>query len=143
MIEINPNLSIPFGEIRFSAARSSGPGGQNVNKVNTRMSLYFDVAGSTSLTAWQKNRLRKRLATRTSKAGVLRVVCQRHRTQSANRTGAIQRFTELLRETLRQQPPRKKTRVPFATKQSRLDAKKHTSRLKQLRRTLPQKEWDE
>src|SRR5664280_3566590 len=85
---------------------SGGPGGQNVNKVATKVTLTFDVAASPSLTDAQRDRIRARLATRISKDGVLQVVSQRHRTQGANRAAALERFVELLRDALAEEAPR-------------------------------------
>lgn len=85
MVQVAENLVIPDGELTFVADRSSGPGGQNVNKVNTRVTLLFDVEGSTVLSAQQRMLLRQRLSGRIGKTGILRVVSQRHRTQLANR----------------------------------------------------------
>jgi len=110
VIEIVPGLVIPDEELRFSASRSGGPGGQNVNKVNSRVTLLFDVDGSRALTPDQKVRLRERLAGRISSAGLLRVVSQRHRTQAANRRAAQQRFEEVLRQALAEESPRVATR---------------------------------
>ena len=133
VIEINDRLSIPEDELSFAASRSSGPGGQNVNKVNTRVMLRFDVAGSPSLSEWQRARIRARLTTRVTKAGVLVVASQRHRTQPANRRAAVERFAELVRDALRRRPVRKKTRPPRAANEHRLDAKKRRGRLKRAR----------
>src|SRR3954454_22965189 len=101
MIAIDDNLSIPEEEVTFTTSRSGGPGGQNVNKLETRVTLRFDLAGSTVLSEEQKARLRERLATRITKDGVLHVTSQRHRTQGANREAAVERFAELLRESFR------------------------------------------
>ena len=100
MVWITDSLEIPDDELTFTASRSSGAGGQNVNKVNTRVTLTFDLAASSSLTAAEKDRIAERLATRVNKTGVLRVTSQRHRTQAANRDAAVARFTELLRSAL-------------------------------------------
>jgi ribosome-associated protein len=134
MITITDNLSIPEEELEFSAACSGGPGGQNVNKVATRVLLQFDVANSHSLSPWQKQRIRSRLATRINKEGILRVICQQTRSQAENREIAQERFAELLREALKYIPPRKKTRPTLASKHRRLDAKKEQSQKKQDRR---------
>src|SRR5215475_13463468 len=96
-IEIDGEIALPEEELTFATSRSGGPGGQNVNKLETRVTLRFDLAGSPSLSPEQKARLRERLATRITKAGVLQVTAQRHRTQAANREAAVERFAELLR----------------------------------------------
>jgi ribosome-associated protein len=120
-------------ELRFAYSRSSGPGGQHVNRVETRVTLLFDLAGSPSLSDEQKRRVRRRLATRINKEGVLRVVSQRHRTREANRRAAIGRFEELLAEAVRPPRPRRKTRVPAATKRRRVEAKRRRGEVKRSR----------
>ena len=133
MLAITENIVIPLRELSFTFARSSKPGGQNVNKVNTRVTLIFDLARSSSLSAEEKTRIRYQLAGRINKQGLLRVVSYRHRTQAANRAAAVERFAALLSEALHEAKPRKKTRQPRSAKEGRLAAKKHRSRLKQLR----------
>src|SRR3954453_10707281 len=100
MIPIDDNLAIPEEELSFATSRSGGPGGQNVNKLETRVTLRFDLAASPSLSEEQKSRLRERLSTRITRSGVLHVTAQKHRTQGANRDAALERFAELLREAL-------------------------------------------
>ena len=134
MIEITADLAIPEGELAFAASRAGGPGGQNVNKVATKVTLTFDVAGSPSLGEAQRARLRERLSTRVTGAGVLRVVSQRHRTQGANRAAALERFVELLRGALAEEAPRVPTRPTRVSKQRRITAKKHRARVKATRR---------
>jgi ribosome-associated protein len=136
MIEITPELAIPEGELTFTASRSGGPGGQNVNKVATKVTLLFDVSGSQNLSSAQRVRIRERLATRIGRDGVLRVVSQRHRTQAANRAAALERFVELLRVALAEEPPRVPTRPTRGAKERRVASKKLRGRLKQ-RRTQP------
>lgn len=133
MIHINDQLSIPKHELNFTASRSSGPGGQHVNKASTRVTLRFDLANSPSLTPDQKQLLLERLPTRISKQGVLRVVSQKTRSQTANREVALERFVELLQQALELRPKRKPTKVPAAAKQKRLADKKHQSHLKRER----------
>ncbi|MHB8809219.1 MAG: alternative ribosome rescue aminoacyl-tRNA hydrolase ArfB [Desulfobulbaceae bacterium] len=133
MIVINTGVSLPDEEIRFTFSRSSGPGGQNVNKVNSKATLWFDLENSPSLSDYQKNLIRQRLANRISGEGVLQVVAMQHRTQKANREEALQRFTELLAAALVVKPLRKKTRIGAGIRERRLQAKKRRSQLKTSR----------
>ncbi len=133
MIEITDNISIRDDELIFKASRSSGPGGQNVNKVNTRITLLLDVANCGSFSDVQKRRILFRLATRADKNGLIRVASQRFRTQKANRRAAVERLQQLLAEALKTRPVRKKTKIPYAVKQRRLEEKRRRSLLKQQR----------
>jgi len=133
MIEITDDILIREEKLTFKASRSGGPGGQNVNKVNTRITLFFDLADCVSFSDVQKRRILTRLATRANKNGVIRVVSQKFRTQKANRRAALERLQQLLRDALKTRPVRKKTRVPYAAKQRRLEEKKRRSLLKQQR----------
>lgn len=133
MVEITDKISIRDDELVFKASRSAGPGGQNVNKVNTRITLLFDVANCDSFSDVQKRRILSRLATRADKNGLLRVVSQRFRTQSANRRAAVERLQQLLADALKTRAVRKKTRVPYAAKQRRLEQKRRRSLLKRQR----------
>ena len=133
MIEIKGDIFISEDELVFKASRSGGPGGQNVNKVNTRVTLFFDVVNCESLSDWQKQRILTRLATRTDKNGILRVVSQKFRTQRANRNAAVERLQELLTDALKTRPIRKKTKVSYAAKQRRLEEKRRRSLLKRQR----------
>lgn len=133
MVRITEGLEIPEEELGFATSRSGGPGGQNVNKLETKVTLRFDLAGSPSLTEEQKARLRERLATRITRNGVLQVSSQRHRTQGANREAAMARFAELVGGALQEEAPRKPTKVSRAVKRRRLDNKRRQSLKKQQR----------
>jgi ribosome-associated protein len=133
MIYINERVSIPEDELVFTASRSGGPGGQHVNKVSSRVTLRFDLDASPALTDGEKHRVRRRLSTRVSRDGVLRVVCRRHRSQIANRREAIERFAELLRSALQRPRRRRKTGIPGAAKRRRLEDKKRRGELKRRR----------
>ena len=133
MIPIDDELSIPENELEFRASRSSGPGGQHVNKVNSRVTLRFDVRHSPSLSERQKCRIARKLPTRMTGEGVLWMSAQRHRSQAANRAELIVRFAELLREALKERTPRRPTRKPRKAEKKRLDQKKRRSDLKRTR----------
>ena len=133
MIEVTGNISICEDELTFKFSRSAGPGGQNVNKVNTRVTVVLDVAASESFSDEQKRQILKRLRTRADKKGRIRVVCQKYRTQKANRVAVVERLVELLRGALKKKVRRKKTTVPKWARQKRLEEKKRRSMLKQQR----------
>ena len=135
-LPIAPGLAIPLAELSFETSRSSGPGGQNVNKVESRVTLLFPLASSPSLDAPQRERALARLRTRVSKAGVLRVAAQRHRTQAANREAAIARFAELLREALAEDAERRPTRPTRVSRRRRVEGKRRRGELKRLRSAL-------
>jgi len=133
MLKIKGKIFISDDELNFKFSRSSGPGGQNVNKVNTRVTVFFDIGACEKFSIDEKKRILKQLATRIDKNGVMRVVSQKHRTQKANRVAAIERLGQLLCDVLKKRPVRKKTRIPYAAEQKRLEDKKRHSLLKQDR----------
>lgn len=134
MIPITDTIAIPDEEITFTASRSGGPGGQNVNKVNTRVTLVFDVKSSPSLAEEQRELIMKRLASRLTQEGVLRLACQSSRSQADNRKEAIRRFAVLLKRALYREPARKPTRPARAVRERRLEQKKRRATLKEARR---------
>jgi len=140
VISVLPGISIPEDELHFTASRSGGPGGQNVNKVSSRVTLTFHVNASVALSDDQKRRISEKLATRINKEGELRIISQRTRSQDMNRTDAIERFAELIRRALTPEPPRIKTRVPKAARERRIEKKKKRTRVKQAR---SKKDWGE
>jgi len=133
MIRLNSNTLISEDRLTFKFSRSAGPGGQNVNKVNSRVTLFFDVAGSSELSENQKSRILKRLGRRVDKNGILRVISQKYRTQTANRKETVRRLEELLKDALKKKPVRKKTIVPLKEKLKRREEKRRRSALKQER----------
>ena len=134
-LNITRTLVIPPAELRFSFARSSGPGGQNVNKVNTRAELRFEVGESPSLGESQRQRVLQKLASRLTQSGTLIVNSDRFRTQGRNRDDCLERLRVLLVEALKPPPPKRRpTRPSRAAKKRRLDAKKRHSDKKTNRR---------
>ena len=121
-------------EILFEYIRSSGPGGQNVNKVSTAVQLRFDIANSPSLINEAKARLIQLAGKRVSGDGVLVITANRFRTQEKNREDALNRFHELIRKALEKPRPRHKTKPTKASKEKRLDEKKKRGEIKRLRR---------
>ncbi len=136
MIRINGDAFISEGDIVYRFSRSGGPGGQNVNKVNTKVTLLFDIRNCRHLTDEQKEIIFSRLSSRISDEGLLTIVSQRHRTQSANRQSALNRLIELLKYALRDIPVRKETGVPYVEKKKRLLRKRKRSEIKQMRRPV-------
>ena len=133
MLRITDDLSIDEDELQFEFARSSGPGGQNVNKVETKVRLLFDLHSSRSLNPDQRSRIEERLSTRITKAGVLHISSQRHRTREANRKATIERFVDLLANALEEDEPRVRTRVPKKARKKRLESKRRRSQKKAMR----------
>lgn len=128
-----PKVQIPQNELKFIVSRSSGPGGQHVNKVSSRVTLQFDVSASPSLSESQRHTIRHKLRNRINSVGILQLSSQAGRSQFANKQEVLARFYFLIEQALIKQVPRKKTKISKAVKQRRLDQKKRNSRLKQQR----------
>ena len=134
MIRVTDTLSIPEDEIEESFVRSSGPGGQNVNKLSTAVQLRFDVRRSPSLPNDVAIRLMRIAGKRMTKDGVLLLIAQTHRTQERNRADALERLLELIREAAKPPPPpRKKTRPTRGSVERRLKEKAGRSDVKKMR----------
>ena len=131
-LDLGSGIVLPAQSLRASTSRSGGPGGQNVNKVETRVTIETDV-DALPLTDEQKTRVREDLHGRISRAGVLRVTSQSERTQAANRDRALTRMEQLLRDVLEEKTPRTKTRVPRREKAKRIEDKKRRGEKKRLR----------
>ena len=142
MIAIMTGVEIPETELEFIASRSGGPGGQNVNKVSSRITLRFDLDRTTALTAEQRERVRRKLSSRISKEGVLQISSQRTRSQDFNREDTVARFVELLRAALREEKARVKTRASRSSREERLKKKRIRTTVKQAR-VKGSREWDD
>ena len=137
-ISIHSGLAIPERELRFVFTASPGPGGQNVNRVNTRAELRFDVRRSPSLDEVQRSRLLRALGSRVSREGILAIRSSRFRSQGRNRADCIDRFVREIAEALRPPPkPRKRTRPGPASQARRIQQKRNQSLKKALRRRPP------
>jgi ribosome-associated protein len=132
-IHITPTVAIDESELEITFVRSSGPGGQNVNKVATAAQLRFDAAHSTSLSDDVRSRLVARAGSRLTSEGILIITARRFRTQNKNRDDAIERLVELIRGAVVPPKKRRKTRVGAAARARRVDAKRRRSATKRLR----------
>jgi ribosome-associated protein len=140
VIAITDGLAIPSAELRFRFSRSSGPGGQHVNRSETRVELLFDVARSPSLTEEQRARVTHRLAGYVDGEGTMHVVSSATRSQLENRADATARFQALLAAALRPRKRRTPTRPNAASRERRLAEKRTRSAHKQMRRKVGSEE---
>jgi ribosome-associated protein len=132
-LRIDAQVVIPAAELEFEAVRSSGPGGQNVNKVSSKVELCFDVEATDALGPAVKARLRALAGKRVDAAGRIRVVSQRTRDQSRNRKDALDKLADMIRQALVPPKPRRPSRPTRASKARRLDDKRKQSSKKRLR----------
>ena len=133
-LEIMPGLEIDPSALQFSASRSSGPGGQHVNKTSSRITLRFNVLNCPEFSGSQRTRILQKLKNRINSSGEILIHVQDERSQLANRELAVVRLQKLLAAALHRDPPRRKTRVPKAARQKRMDAKSHRGSIKKMRR---------
>jgi ribosome-associated protein len=132
-LRITDTLSIPLSELHFRFARSSGPGGQHVNRSATRVELLFDVAGSPSLSEAQRQRALRALAPYIDSDGVLHLISQTFRSQFRNREEAVERFQTLMRRAMKVPKRRRPTRPSRAARERRLASKRRRSEIKRQR----------
>ncbi len=135
MIRITENISIDENEIREEFVRSSGPGGQNVNKVSTAVQLRFNVVNS-SLPTDVKEKLHRIARNRISGNGELLIHARRYRTQEKNRKDALDRLVALIRKANEKSRTRKKTKPSVASIERRLNDKRKKSEVKKMRNLL-------
>lgn len=136
-IPINEHFSLDPGELTFSFVRSSGPGGQNVNKVATAVQLRFNLNRSPSLPSAVKARARKLAGSRLTNDGVIIIAASSFRTQPQNREDALSRLVKLLQKAAIAPKQRRKTKPTLASKRRRLETKTKRGSLKNLRRSKP------
>ncbi|HEY2135868.1 MAG TPA: alternative ribosome rescue aminoacyl-tRNA hydrolase ArfB [Xanthobacteraceae bacterium] len=133
MIRITDHLAIDENELDESFIRSSGPGGQNVNKLSTAVQLRFDALRSPSLSGEVRTRLMRLAGKRLTRDGVIVITAQSHRTQERNRADALERLVALIREATVRPVPRRPTKPTKASRHRRLESKKRRSGIKAMR----------
>ena len=132
-LKINDQLVIPLSELSYRFSRSSGPGGQHVQKSATRVELLFDVANSPSLTDVQRAKILDRLKGYVDTSGLLHLTAQSERSQLRNREEVTARFQSLVRQALKKRKRRKATQPSAASKERRIRKKKHRGQIKKWR----------
>lgn len=134
---VNDQIVIPASELDYSFARSSGPGGQNVNKVNTKARLRWAVVASPSLPSPVKDRFRRRFATRINEAGELVLASDQHREQGRNARDCLEKLRAMILSVATPPPKRRRTRPSRSAIEARLEAKRRQSQRKRDRRSPP------
>ncbi len=131
---VTEEISIPLTEMEFAYVRSSGPGGQNVNKVSSQVQLSWNLSQCESLPAEVLDRLRQAEKGRITKLDVLRIDCQRYRDREKNRQECLERLKAMVLNALTPPKPRRKTRVPRRVAEQRLEQKRRQADVKRSRR---------
>jgi len=134
-VEVAPRVFVPEAALRFQFARSSGPGGQNVNKVNTKAELWIPVTALSRLDEAARERLRQLAGSRLTVNDEIHVAAESRRTQEGNRAEALEKLRELIVEALRVPRKRRKTRPTAASRKRRLEGKRRRSQTKSNRRS--------
>ncbi|MFT7073742.1 alternative ribosome rescue aminoacyl-tRNA hydrolase ArfB [Patiriisocius sp. Uisw_017] len=128
------NTEIVIKELTFKAVRSSGPGGQHVNKTSSKVNVSFDIENSKGLTETEKNKVREKLSNRVSSAAVLSISCSDSRSQHRNKALVVEKLLRLLKKSLRVVKPRKKTKPSRSAIERRVTSKKKNALKKSNRR---------
>ncbi|MBX6374244.1 MAG: aminoacyl-tRNA hydrolase [Acetobacteraceae bacterium] len=141
MIRVTARIALDEREVEESFLRASGPGGQNVNKLETAVQLRFDAARSPSLPEDVRERLMRLAGRRLTREGVLVITARRHRTQERNRAEALERLVTLIRQAAEPPPPpRRPTKPSRASQRRRLEGKARRAGIKRLRSGRPAEE---
>ena len=140
MLVINNRIEIPLEELQFHYVRSSGPGGQNVNKVATKAVLHWDFEETESLPTGVKERFRARYGNRINAAGELVVSCDRHRSQTRNAEECLERVRALILDVVEPPTPRIPKKPSRASKRRRVEDKRRLSAKKSLRKSVSRDE---
>jgi ribosome-associated protein len=138
--EIIPGVRVPESAMRFQYARSGGPGGQNVNKLNTKAELWVPLGAIWGLSERAVERLKSMAGKRLTAAGEIHIASETERTQEGNRTAVLDRLRALLAAAAHEPKRRRKTRPTRASKKRRLESKRRKSEIKSGRRSGP-KDW--
>jgi ribosome-associated protein len=140
LLKITDKISIDENELHFDFVRSSGPGGQNVNKVASAVQLRFDVNGSPSLPDDVRERLTKIAGNKITENGILIIEAKRRRSQYQNRQDAISRLAAMIRKAAEKPRKRHKTKPPAEAKKRRLEMKRRRSEIKKMRKPISKKD---
>ena len=140
MLVVNDRIKIPLAQFTFSFARSSGPGGQHVNKVNTKVTLHWSVTETESISDALRDRFCARYRRRINKQGELVLRSQRFRDRGRNVDDCLQKLKQMILEVSKPVRPRKKTKPSRSSKERRLKSKRLKSNKKQLRQSPPERD---